>query len=486
MLKSCEAFFVYTHLNMANLIPFTKRFESSENLVDLLESRGLHICDRNKAIQYLDNIGYYRLSAYMYPLLKMPKTAHLYKEGSTFKKVMMLYRFDKKLRLLMFNEIEKIEIAIRRAVMQITADMTGNPFWLTDSSYFLDSSRFNETMRAISKEYSKSKEEFILHFKRTYSEPYPPSWILGELLTIGNVNAIYRNIKQNRIRKRIAKRFGLPINVFESWLTVIAVTRNACGHHSRVWNKQNAIQPAIPNSPAGEWITQPTDSMRAYFDLCMSCKLGLSQWQDFAVNVDSIFPNTVHFQFVFQPYKLNEIRLLLKRERFNHSVYIDKNNKFNKLNKFPSNMNFQTFLLDRNNRVIAIGNPIYNPKVKELYLKIIKGEKIERRDESKVIKTEVDASNISVSLGRFDWQEEQKATFILKNVGDKPLVIQDVATSCGCTTVAYSKEPALPGKEIALEVVYKAEHPEHFDKTITVYCNTENSPLVLKISGDAK
>lgn len=128
---------------MASLIPFTKRFESSENLVDLLESRGLQICDRNKAIQYLDNIGYYRLSAYMYPLLKMPKTAHLYKEGSTFKKVMMLYRFDKKLRLLMFNEIEKIEIAIRRAVMQITADMTGNPFWLTDSSYFLDSSKFN-------------------------------------------------------------------------------------------------------------------------------------------------------------------------------------------------------------------------------------------------------------------------------------------------------------------------------------------------------
>ncbi len=63
-----------------NLIPFTKRFESSENLVNLLESRGLQICDRNKAIQYLDNIGYYRLSAYMYPLLKMPKTAHFYKK----------------------------------------------------------------------------------------------------------------------------------------------------------------------------------------------------------------------------------------------------------------------------------------------------------------------------------------------------------------------------------------------------------------------
>ena len=91
-------FFFYIHLNIANQSPKTKRFESSENLVNLLESRCLQICDRNKAIQYLDNIGYYRLSAYMYPLLKMPKTAHLYKEGATFKKVMMLYRFDKKLR----------------------------------------------------------------------------------------------------------------------------------------------------------------------------------------------------------------------------------------------------------------------------------------------------------------------------------------------------------------------------------------------------
>ena len=54
--QMCGSFFVYTLLNMANLIPFTKRFESSENLVNLLESRGLQICDRTKAIQY-ENIN---------------------------------------------------------------------------------------------------------------------------------------------------------------------------------------------------------------------------------------------------------------------------------------------------------------------------------------------------------------------------------------------------------------------------------------------
>ena len=254
---------------MAHLIPFIKQFSSSAELVTLLRSRGLHIEDQQKAEDYLDNIGYYRLSAYMYPLLKSPKTAHIFKEGATFKKVMMLYRFDKKLRLLIFNEIEKIEIAVRRAVMQIPAEMTNDPFWLTTPAYFLYSAKFNETMRAISGEYAKSKEEFIQHFKNTYSNPFPPSWILGELLTIGNVNAIYRNIKQNRIRKRIAKRFGLQMGVFESWMTVIAVTRNACGHHARVWNKRNAMRPAIPSNPTGCWITLPTDSMRTYFDLCI-------------------------------------------------------------------------------------------------------------------------------------------------------------------------------------------------------------------------
>ena len=57
--------------------------------------------------------------------------------------------------------------------------------------------------------------------------------------------------------------------VFESWMTVIAVTRNACGHHARVWNKRNAMQPAVPSNPAGRWITLPTDPMRTYFDLCV-------------------------------------------------------------------------------------------------------------------------------------------------------------------------------------------------------------------------
>lgn len=254
---------------MHNLIPYVKQYESSVDLLRLLQNRGLIINDLTSAESYLDNIGYYRLSAYMYPLLRQPKSEHIYKSGASFEQVLMLYRFDKKLRMLIFNEIEKIEISIRRAVMQIPAEITKNPFWLTDSSYFLNDKKFNETQLAIKKEYEHSREEFINHFRNTYSNPFPPSWILGELLTLGNINSIYRNIKYNSIRKSIAQRYGLPINVFESWLTIIAVTRNACGHHSRVWNKQNAISPARLNNPKFKWISQNAYSLRIYYNLCI-------------------------------------------------------------------------------------------------------------------------------------------------------------------------------------------------------------------------
>ncbi|MDY5238121.1 MAG: DUF1573 domain-containing protein [Bacteroides helcogenes] len=221
---------------------------------------------------------------------------------------------------------------------------------------------------------------------------------------------------------------------------------------------------------------------------CMSCKMNLPEWTNFILELDSISNKTVPCLFIFNPKSDDQERIinLLRRAHFSYPVCIDKKDSFNLLNEFPKDDRFQTFLLDRDNKVLALGNPIHNPKVKELYLKIIRGDEVRQGDKSKVIKTEVGIDNASLSLGRFDWHKEQKASFTLRNTGDKPLVIQDVVTSCGCTSVSYSPEPVLLGRDIALEVTYKAEHPEHFNKTITVYCNAVSSPIILKISGNAK
>ena len=219
---------------------------------------------------------------------------------------------------------------------------------------------------------------------------------------------------------------------------------------------------------------------------CTSCKLQLQNWKDFISKIDSLNHDKVSFFFYFHPKDKSELRFIFQRDSFEYPICLDENDSFNKLNHFPSDMTFQTFLLNWNNKVLAIGNPIHNPKIRELYIRIIRGESIEIENESKDIKTEVATDKVAISLGAFDWQKEQKAIFTLKNIGDKLLIIQDVSTSCGCTSVNYPKEPIQPHGEIDLEVVYKADHPEHFSKTITVYCNAESSPVELSISGNAE
>ena len=209
---------------------------------------------------------------------------------------------------------------------------------------------------------------------------------------------------------------------------------------------------------------------------CTSCKLQLQNWKDFILKIASLNHDEVSFLFYFHPKDKSELCLIFRRDSFEYPICLDENDSFNKLNHFPMDMTFQTFLLDKENKVLAIGNPVHNPKVKELYLKIIRGDKPSFSKNGEV-KTEAVFDRTSISLGRFDWREEQKVTFTLKNVGDKPLVIEEVD---------YPKEPAQSGKDLVLAVTYKAERQEYFNKTITVYCNAETSPVKLTISGDAE
>lgn len=98
---------------------YTKTYSEPSDLIALLKSRGMTIDNEAKAQQYLKRIGYYRMSAYFYPLLAMPKEDHQYKVGSTFRQALDMYRFDRQLRLLIFNQIEKIEVAVRSAMVSV-------------------------------------------------------------------------------------------------------------------------------------------------------------------------------------------------------------------------------------------------------------------------------------------------------------------------------------------------------------------------------
>ena len=133
---------------------------------------------------------------------------------------------------------------------------------------------------------------------------------------------------------------------------------------------------------------------------CTDCKLKLFLWNKLIHAVDSLNGMNVSFIFYSNMRNKDELERLIRRDNFAYPIFLDVQNQFYQLNNLSANITYQTFLLDRSNRVIAIGNPIHNPQIKELYLNIIQ-EKCPVSN--KEVRTEVDIKDKSIFLGKFDW-----------------------------------------------------------------------------------
>ncbi|MEY8612704.1 MULTISPECIES: DUF1573 domain-containing protein [Parabacteroides] len=217
---------------------------------------------------------------------------------------------------------------------------------------------------------------------------------------------------------------------------------------------------------------------------CTSCKLQLHKWKELIEYTDSVTQNKVPFLFFFHPKDAKEIRYLLKRDGFDRPICIDLDDRLNKLNKFPADMTFQTFLLDKNNKVSVLGNPVHNTAVKDLYLKQITGKDTPNKN---IPKTIAEASQTDIDFGTFDKSETKETTIEVKNTGNSPLVIVDVSTTCGCTAATYDKHPAKPGESLQVKIKMTPKDTGFFDEVVTVrYNSINNQPVKVKIKGNAK
>lgn len=215
---------------------------------------------------------------------------------------------------------------------------------------------------------------------------------------------------------------------------------------------------------------------------CTSCKLQLSKWKELIAYTETISEGTIPFLFFFHAGNYKEILYLLKRDQFDLPVCIDKEDRLNKLNGFPSDITFQTFMLDKDNRVVVLGNPIHNTAVKDLYLNQISGKS---QSSNKAITTTATVTVSEIDFGTFNKEEIKKGTFLVKNTGENPLVILDVATTCGCATAYFDKKPAQAGESLSLEVTMKPKESGFFNETFTVKCNTDNH-IKLTVRGQAQ
>lgn len=246
--------------------------------LNLLKQRGLTVEDDDKAISYLKEISYYRLSAYFLPY-RAKKDC--FNPGITFKQIIETYTFDRELRLLVFDCIERIEIAIRTQIIYGMALHHRDSHWQDKQKHFVKPfynpvgqlvDPYSDLQSLISRaKTARRPEVFIKHYITNYDQPTnPPAWMCLELLTIGELSHLYRGLASNSDKKRIANFFDVHHRVLQSWLHAITYVRNLCAHHSRLWNRDLAVEPEKLLQSVGNWVEpQFENNKRVFYFLCV-------------------------------------------------------------------------------------------------------------------------------------------------------------------------------------------------------------------------
>jgi len=235
-----------------SLVPkekYTKAPLTTEQQVDLLRSRGLLIEDPDRAKYYLDRISYYRLSGYVLPFEEPTddgQRSHKFKPGTTFETILDLYLFDRKLRTLVMDAMERVEVAVRSQMCLHMANKYGDGWWHLDSTHFKTRFDHADFVNHCDEQLKRTHEVFIKHYIERYDDPpFPPSWMTLELLTMGRSSILFMNIRRRSDKNTISRVFGIHYKVLASWLHSMSYLRNLCAHHSRLWNRTFTIKPIL-------------------------------------------------------------------------------------------------------------------------------------------------------------------------------------------------------------------------------------------------
>lgn len=254
---------------------------TSSRMVSLLEGRGLLVPDHDRAERYLNNIGYYRLSACFLPFQGQKD---VFNKGISFDDILSLYIFDRKLRLLAMDAIQRVGVSVRAAIsnhMSIRHD----PFWMLNPNLFKDQQEyaaFVDLAKSKAGRRSRGMSPACKHYFAAYGDrDLSPSWIAVEELSMGAWSKIFKNLKSRKDKDAIARPFGINSFHFENWLQSLTILRNALAHHKRFWNASFPFRP--PKLEAYAKDSGPLSGSYENFVIIMrmfKCTMRKSTWAD--------------------------------------------------------------------------------------------------------------------------------------------------------------------------------------------------------------
>lgn len=226
-----------------------KQATTIDEQIKLLKSRGMAVPDEDKAKEILMDIGFYRLEFYAFPFEKsfpsLTNRSHEYKPDSSFTDVVELYYFDYDLRKILTYYLNRIEINLRTYITYtISNHYKKSPTWFVDPSIMYPSyiADFEH------KVYKTIRENPVIkrHHSR-YKDLYAPAWKTMEFMTLGNICSLFNSLKDNNLKKQIARHYKRGLGIFLNYLETIRVIRNTCAHGGCIYNI--SLAKSIKSSP---------------------------------------------------------------------------------------------------------------------------------------------------------------------------------------------------------------------------------------------
>ena len=248
---------------------YTKQPIDIPSQLDMLKQRGLIFRNEDIALKHLRSISYFRLANY-WRQMEEDNITHQFLPNSYFEDIISIYHFDRELRNLIFSAIQNIEVALRTRIIHFYS-LEHGAFWFMDENLFKDKVIHETCLVNIRKEINRSNEEFLKEHFAKYDEPeFPPVWKVLEVVSFGTLSKLFYNIKDTNVKKQVAKSFNLPQYIYlESWIKSAVILRNACAHHSRLWNKRFPWKPQLPQELPLIWVNNVSiRPFKLYAQLC--------------------------------------------------------------------------------------------------------------------------------------------------------------------------------------------------------------------------
>lgn len=257
---------------------YSKIAEPYPKTLHRLWNKGLIIDSRGDAENALKTIGYYRLLIYMRHFQSNAAPRN-FLPRSKFSSIVALYNFDREIRLLTLNAIEKLEVALRTAIINPLAELH-TPHWYLDATHFDDDIKFHGAMGKIIQGAGVRKGLALTHYFDKYHAPVlPPIWLVCEKLTFGALSRFFEALRIDR--RKIVGRYiwSYPEHLLVSWFHALAHLRNICAHQDRLWNNPiTAFSPEAHKTYSGDFSAPTSFYSRAVVIQLLMRELGLNGW----------------------------------------------------------------------------------------------------------------------------------------------------------------------------------------------------------------